>query len=846
MVLAPPGPWASLPWFMATLPASRAEVVARPRVRQHIDGCVGRAPLTLVTAPSGYGKTTAVAEWARERDDAVWVSASAVADSFTVVRGCLMAALPAAVQARLAARDPEESAPDPLDLLAWMSEPRILVIDDAHLLDAGAVRHTIASDALLGSGLVTVVLVGQPALEQSFVREVATGQACVVGAAELAFDVDEVAAVLAGSRNGSELDPETVLRETDGWPVAVRLRLLGGEATPERAVTDTSYQRLLGNYIEHVVLERLPEDLRTFVLEASTCARLTEPLARLLTGRDDSAALLAECRRAGIFLDSFVEPGQDEVYRWHDTFVAHTRSIRLRRDPARARELHRVAAQALAQRYPAAAVEQALLAEDPALAADIIRSAWLALLMASQTTTLHQLCLSLPDELQEDPDILLIRACCCDILGDQRAADVLRRRAAASPAADAPSSEHVRRFSELYLLSDPFEKAAAADRAYEVLATRSTAVDPYAMFLLGWVEVRLRRGPERAIEVLSAAARVADAQGLVELSARAHANLAFAMTYGGHFRAAVAAFDRIDQARIVRSDWETFDGGLAIFSRGYVHFWRGELRDALGCFSQMVREGGNDGSFLGLGRVYFALTVAALARALAYDEAEYNLSLVSNHDRHGVPWESYKRVAGARLLEARGKGDAALEVAEPLLNRERLPVTHALIAETYRRLGEPSLAHIAMQRIDRRARPPYAHVGALVTTAALTADRGQHEDAHRFLERALLVAEPEAAWFPFLSRDRVVADLLTAHPRTRLTEPLLAEVARLRSVMVDGPGDSLTVREQEILQYLRTSMTTQEIADELHLSLNTVKTHLRAIYRKLGVANRRGATRLMG
>ncbi|GAA3548221.1 LuxR C-terminal-related transcriptional regulator [Nocardioides daeguensis] len=831
---------------MATLPALRSDTVARPRVQECVDACVQRTPLTIVTAPSGFGKTTAVAEWARTRDDLVWVSASAVADSFTIVRGCLLAALPEPVQARLAARDPEEPPPDSIDLLAWLSEPRVLVIDDAHVLDAEAVRHTLASEALLASGLVTVVLIGQPGLEQSFAREVAAGRACVVRAADLAFDVADIAELLSLSGTPNEIDPVAVREETGGWPVAVRLRVLGGESTPDLTVADTSYDQLIGDYIEYVVLERLPEDQRTFVLEASTCARVTEPLVRRLTGRDDSAALLAQCYRAGIFLDRFAGAGEEEIYRWHDTFVAHAHAIRQRRDPQRARELHLVAAHALVKQYPAAAVEQALLAQAPSLAADIIRGSWLGLLLASQTTTLQRLCLSLPEELHEDPDILLIRACCCDIAGEQDAAEALRRRAAASATADSAASEFVRCFSELYLLSDPFEKAGAADRAYEVLAAHGSSTDAYALFLLGWVELRLRRDPERAIEVLSAATRVAAAEGNDDLVARAHANLAFALTYGGHFGAAVGALDAIDDARIVRSDWETFDGGLAICSRGFVHFWRGELHQALAYFGQMVREGGNDGSFLGLGRVYYAMTVAALGREVSYDEAEYNLSLVSNHDRHGVPWESYKRVAAARLLEARGKAEAALEVAESLLNRERMPLTHVLIAETYRRLGEPSLAHIALQRIDRRSRPPYAHVYALATAAALNAERGQQIEAHRFLERALLVAQPEASWFPFLSRDAVLTDLIASHPRSGHSELLLAEVARLRSAMADAPGESLTAREQEILHYLRTSMTTQEIADELHLSLNTIKTHLRAIYRKLGVANRRGAVRLMG
>lgn len=846
MTLAPPGPWLTLPWFMVRVPEHRPETVLRPRVEERVESCVAQSPLTLVTAPSGFGKTVAVAQWARERDDVVWVSANSAADSTTVVRGCLLQALPECARAQLAVRDAEEPAPPLLDLLARVTEPQVLVIDDAHLLDGDAVLATIASDAVLDSGLLKVVLIGQPGLEQTYARDLATGRAVGLHATDLVFDLADIEQLVAHDDH-PHADPRTVLEETGGWPVAVRLHLLSGRTTAGTLGQGPGHEDAITDYIEHVVLEQLPPDLRVFVLEAATCSRTTVQLVQLLTGRRDSAALLAECRRAGIFIDSFAEPGRSEVYRWHDTFVAHARTIRLRRDPERARELHRTAALALAPEFPAAAVEQALLAEDPALAATILRGAWLALLLVSEATSLHRLCLMLPAEFQESPDILLIRACCCDILGEQESAEALRRRAeTASPGAQ-DDSEFVRRFSELYLLSDPVAKAAAADRAHEVLAgAEPVPGHVFALFLVGWVEVRLRRDPGRAIETLTSAARLAEAQGRGDVAARARSNLAFALTYGGRFKEAAAALDRIDSASAACGDWDNFEGGLAIFSRGYLLFWTGQIREALACFADMVHEGGDDGSFLGLGRVYYALSVATLGREQAYDEAEYHLSLVSNHDRHGVPWESYKRMAAARLLEARGNTQAALEVAEPLLNREGLPVTHALLAETYRRLGEPSLAHIALQRITRRARPPYAHVAALVTTAALHAERGQQDDAHRFLERALLVAEPDAAWFPFMSPDRVVTDLLATHPRAGSSETLFAEISTRRRVLLDHAGNTLTAREQEVLHYLHTSMSSQEIADELHLSLNTVKTHLRAVYRKLGVPNRRAAVRRSG
>ncbi|CAM3248094.1 LuxR C-terminal-related transcriptional regulator [Nocardioides dubius] len=847
MVQAPPGSWASLPWFMASIPTLRVEVIARPRLDSLLDDAQVRSPLTLVTAPSGYGKTVATAMWARSRADVVWVSASAATDSFTIVRGALLEALPADLRGRLALLDPEESAPDPLQLIARIATPTTVIIDDAHLLDREAVRHTIASEPALSSGLLQVVLIGQPALETAYSRELGTGLATAITAVDLAFTLDDVETLLA--ERDAPADPERSRRlhaASGGWPVGVRMLLLGGESDTEEL--EHAWDGRLADYVEHEVLARLPEELRTFVLEASTCARATPSLVFLLTGRDDSRALLAQCREQGLFIDAYADARADEhevIYRWHDTFVNLTHTIRMRQDPDRARALHRVAAQALRRAFPGAAVEQALLADDPDLAADVIRSSWLGMLLSSQTTSLDQLCLSLPEELQSQPDILLIRACCCDILGEQSAASALRHRAQSMADADG-GSEFVRRFSDLYLHSDPVAKAEAADRAQELLAGLAEAGEhPHAVFLLGWVELRLRRDPERAVEVLGSAVRAAHAAGESALAARAHANRAFALTYGGRFNEALAALDTIDAANLLDSQWESFDGGLSLFSRGYAHFYRGELVQAYDVFDRMVKEGGTDGSFLDLGRVYFALSASVLERAAVYDEAEYHLSRLSNHDRHGVPWESYKRLAAARLLEARGKAGAALEVAEPLLNRGGLPATHSLLAEMYRRLDEPALAKVALQRIERRARPRYVHVGALVTTAALTAAQGQSEDAHKYLERALLVAEPDQAWYPFLARDSVVTELLDAHPRSGSAELLLAEISRRRSAFHEAPGGTLTPREQEILHLLRTTMTTQEIAAELHLSLNTVKTHLRAIYRKLGVPNRRSAVRLM-
>ena len=99
---------------------------------------------------------------------------------------------------------------------------------------------------------------------------------------------------------------------------------------------------------------------------------------------------------------------------------------------------------------------------------------------------------------------------------------------------------------------------------------------------------------------------------------------------------------------------------------------------------------------------------------------------------------------------------------------------------------------------------------------------------------------------PFLQAKGLFADLLTRHPvvaaqwpapRPPASEPAATPAP---AILRDLP-DPLTPRELTILRFLATSMSTTEIAEELCLSVNTVKTHLAAIYRKLPASRRRDA-----
>ena len=123
--------------------------------------------------------------------------------------------------------------------------------------------------------------------------------------------------------------------------------------------------------------------------------------------------------------------------------------------------------------------------------------------------------------------------------------------------------------------------------------------------------------------------------------------------------------------------------------------------------------------------------------------------------------------------------------------------------------------------------------------------------AQESLSAALGLAEPEAVRRPFLDAALPVRDLLAAHVRTSnanrwLATELIAAVDGRRGQEGAAPAEllePLSEREREVLRYLPTIMSNADIAAELLVSVNTVKTHIKSIYRKLGATRRQQAVR---
>lgn len=481
------------------------------------------------------------------------------------------------------------------------------------------------------------------------------------------------------------------------------------------------------------------------------------------------------------------------------------------------------------------AVRDALASGEAEQARRVLRKNWLRLILESHTRELEQLCLAHPDP--HDPHILLIRACCRDLSGDPYGAEFLRGQGLR-----VASDDFVVCFTDLLLAPDTSTKAAVADRARHALAQCEPEDDyPSALFLLGWTEIRLRRDLPRAIALLRSAGDEARLQSRAETLRLAQSNLAFALTHAGAFTEAQQILDGLP-AREVASDWERFEGGLPQSNRGCIAYWRGDFEEAIAQFDSIIVEGSPGTNFEALARLYLVMSLIALNRKDRYHNAARLLRGVSTADKHGIPWDTLRRVTTAWLAHAQGQDEQARRIAKPTLTRTGAAVAHALLAELYRVLGDPEPSAQALRLATSAALPRYALVSTLVTSAALSFVAGRGPQAHEQLDRALAEAIPERILAPFLSGDPVIVDLLNAHAiQGSRHQDLLRTILEKRSRLSAQLAGVLTERENEILTFLRTTMTADEIAAHLGIAYPTVKTHIRSIYRKLGVAKRRAA-----
>jgi len=386
---------AEAPPLLATklqAPAVRRELVGRGTlVRRLHEGASAR--VTVVTAPPGWGKTTLLAAWRLVeggRPPFAFVSLDPGDNDpvrfWSYVVEALRGALPALAETlepvrRVGSAAPADAVlPRVVNALAGLGERVLLVLDDYHAIGAAEVHAGVAALIERAPAELHVALASRSEPPLPLGRLRARGELSEISTDALRFSDREAAVLLNGvlDLGLSGPDVERLNRRTEGWAAGLYLAALSlrGRADPANFIAAfAGDDRLVADYLGGEMLDGVRAEVRTFLLETSVLERMSGPLCDAVTGRTDSARLLADIERSNLFLMPLDR--RREWYRYHGLFVDLLRRRLDLAAPGRARQLH---ARALAWHLRAGtvreAIHHALAAEDRDAARELVATHW--------------------------------------------------------------------------------------------------------------------------------------------------------------------------------------------------------------------------------------------------------------------------------------------------------------------------------------------------------------------------------------------------------------------------------------------------------------------------------------
>jgi LuxR family transcriptional regulator, maltose regulon positive regulatory protein len=847
-------PPAGLPETNLAPPAPPNDLVLRPRLDEALSAGV-KGSLTLVSAPPGAGKTVMVASWVSSGaapGPVAWVSL----DQGDADRHQFWRRVAAALGVGVAVpRRGDLSAT--LDALGHAvskrEQPVVLVLDDFHEVDGGEVAADL--DRLLARSppALRIVLVTRQDPPLRLPRLRLTDGLSEIRQNDLAFTEHEAAQLLkhAGAAlNAHEIS--MLCRRTEGWAAALRLAALSLRDHPEpeaHVATLAASDRTVADYLLGELLDHQPADLRAFLLRTSVVDALTGDLANAITEGCDGAARLEDLVRR----NAMVTPlgGHGGWFSYHPLLRELLRAeLGAQRGDER-RMLHRRAASWLAAHgREREALRHARAADDPDLVAGIVRDRWTELLVDGELSTVCELVDRVgPERLAADPEIALAGVAAHLATGRlTRAEELLALAETALPTQPGPRLATLHATARLY-----DRRLRGADVVTELQTLRELtrapdddpAIQALALVVLGVSELWATPHAE-AIDALEAAvaAAVAVRRHFLQIVSRGH--LALALALDGRMRRAAEEAEGVIALAAAAGD----DAGPACAPAHLaLAAARREWLDDAGATRALDRAEAalRDSPERGL---HLAL---ALERSRALLDAGHPSAAATalrvGHfclGGHPVPAALHAslRAHDARVLISSGQGKAA----RAALERHDAPELAVVRARLLLLDQDPAAARECLLDGSLTGAPVTVRAEAEALRAVARDALLDHEAAATAIERALDVAERHDLRRCLLgARPRLLAVL---HRHMRGVTAHGALVAELVTVLEGGAAggavpqllaDGLTERELAILRYLPTIMSNREIARHLYVSVNTVKTHLKQIYRKLDVASRRDA-----
>ena len=847
--------------------------------------------LTLISAPAGYGKTTLLSTWIQDRGfPAAWLSIDESDNDPIRFLSYMLAALqkanpdldlPSTTEGQYSEAEVQERILIPL--INQMGEsPRqtTLVLDDYHWIHSQTVHDRLAYllDNLPPQAHLMIATRADPPLPIAHMR--GRGQVNELRMEDLRFQVEEARSFLEtfADLDLSLDDVHTLTHRTEGWVSGLQMAAasLRGLEDKTAFIQDFSgSHHYIMDYLVDEVLRRQTPPIQAFLLNTSILNRLCGPLCDALievTGQAPapSQGVLQDLARANLFIVPL--DARREWYRYHRLFADLLQARLQSKNPERIASLHRRASQWLEDHgLTDEAVQHALLTHDHGFAADMVERACQEKFMRSETMTFLRWVQRLPEEkIRTRPKLAIYRAWA--LLFHGAPLSTIEAQLDESREVSGPPGSSLSLQAFITLAQGQMELGLdLAMEALQALPESEIFLRDFTTFLTIGTRIALGdvEGGSRSLEHHSKA------------SQRSGNRMATALILGE------LAEMRLRQLRLQESE----------------KLYRQALSMATDDDGQLLPIAG--GALLGLGNLALERYDLASAEKLLQEGLQHvkRWSLISTMSGH-LSMISLQEIRGdapatqetleilkdlARRFDASDFDDMVVEMFEARLQVRRgdlepvrdwvarrdlggapaqKPSAYAedYYAARFYKYELPVLARLSiaearyqealdvlqeLSSLAERSDRPFLLIESEILQARALHAMGDTAASLAALRRALDLGQPQDLMRIFLTEGEDVIHLLQAvrsegdsPERNDYIDRMLQKIglqAFKRPSSTQDLLEPLSPRELEVLRLLPTELTAEELADALIISVNTVRSHLKSIYAKLGVHSRHEA-----
>jgi LuxR family maltose regulon positive regulatory protein len=787
-------------------------------------------------------------------------------------------------------------------VLTWMineittaSRPLALVLDDYHLITAQPVHEAVSFllEHLAPEMHLVIASRSDPPLLIAGLR--GRGQLTELRQADLRFTPEEVAAFLSQA-TGLELSVQDVAAlssRTEGWIAGLQLAAVSmqGRDDVSSFVRDfTGSNRYVLDYLVEEVLERQPVEVQDFLLQTSILDRLAGPLCDAVIEPDGGEAggpstsgegarlsgqeTLEMLERSNLFIVRLDD--ERRWYRYHHLFADLLRQRLRQAQPELLPTLH-VRASEWHERNGLipSAIGHAVSAQDFQRAARLIEVGADVTLRRAEFDTLRRWVEALPDEVVRGNPRLCVRYALVLLIAGGTLDEVKAclDDASRGDSAGALEAELVTLQAMLATLEGDVQRSLElSQRALELLPDERTVSLGFVERNLGVIYM-LRGDMDAAQEVFEKSAMLGEKVGDFISMVVAQEKLGATRRLQGRLREAKIIYEKalesatddkghlhpviikavLGLADILR-EWNDLEGAEELVEEGLglASAWSRFL--ALACYLVLSRIRQAQGDLEGAED----LLHRGQQLAVEWDVSEMDDVIVDSYLVR--VWLAQGDLeAATEWLEKRGFSShavaAELEKPRKTVSLEYLrQAEYSVLARVYLAKGEPDRALEVLGPLSRKTeRQGWGALllEALALEALALQSQGEVERALNVLRRALSLGEPEGYVRTFVDEGEAMAQLLREAASGGIAPGYVSRLLAVFEVEEHGPlgeagtpqaeeplAEPLSDREMQVLRLLNTSLSSTEIAEEMVVSVNTVRSHIRSIYGKLGVHSR--------